>query len=321
MSNSNDTEMLVEEELEQEQVKNSTTVDLAIIIVSYNTAYHLKRCLLSIKKNQLSSGNLAVVVVDNASSDGSCDMVRKKFPWVVLVENSDNLGFAKGCNAGIRAVSAKYYLLLNSDAAIMGNALDVLVNFMDTNPDIGATGGLTYTEDGKIQPSTLVYPSYWNLVFSRASILSKLPVFRWKMSELRRVPDEISDVEALAGNLLILRGKTLDEVGLLDERYFIYLEDIDICKRFRDNNWRVVFNPNARILHTWGATSSKRKAKAFWWHHISMFKYFQKHYPYLLPINLCVGLGLLGHYAAWYCMNVITNWPGYSKDNSKETKR
>ena len=300
--------------------KGREVYDLAIVVVSYNTAYHLKRCLLSLKKNPLSVGSSVVVVVDNASTDGSPQMVREKFPWVYLIENRENLGFARGCNIGIKAVNARYYLLLNSDAAVMGNALDVLVSFMDVNPDVGAAGGLILTEDGEIQPSTLVYPTYFNLIFSRASLFSKLPVFRWKMQELRRVPDRIADVPALAGGFLILRAEALEEVGLLDERFFIYLEDIDICKRLRKAGWRVVFNPNARILHTWGASSSKRRAMAFWWHHVSMFKYFQKHYPYLLPLNLLLGAGLVLHYGLWWLINTLTGWKSYRNNESEENE-
>ncbi len=262
-----------------------------------------------------------MVVVDNASTDGSPQMVRKKFPWVYLIENKSNLGFARGCNIGIRSVKARYYLLLNSDAATMGNALDVMVSFMDANPDIGASGGLILTEDGKTQPSTLVYPNYFNLLFSRASLLSKIPVFRWKMQELRKVPDEITDVPALAGGFLILRNEALQEIGLLDERFFIYLEDIDICRRLQKAGWRVVFNPNARILHSWGASSAKRRAQSFWWHHMSMFKYFQKHYPYLLPINLLLGFGLITHYSLWWLTNTITGWKSYRNNHSKDSPK
>jgi len=307
----------VKTQTEQREQKGNLTqdsvVDLAIVVVSYNTAFHLRRCLLSLKKNPLTRGSSVVVVVDNASTDGSPQMVRQKFPGAFLIENDENLGFAKGCNQGIEAIDAKYYLLFNSDAAAMGNALDVILSFVDANPDIGAAGGLTFTEDGNIQPSTLVYPNYWNLLFSRASLLSKIPVFRWKMSELRKVPDDVTDVEALAGGFLILRAEALNEVGLLDERFFIYLEDIDICRRLRKNEWRVVFNPSARILHSWGASSSKTRVKAFWWHHMSMLKYFQKHYPYLLPINIVLGAGLFTHFVLWWGLNTITGWRAYRK--------
>ncbi len=303
------------------QVKHQEVVDLAIVVVSYNTAFHLRRCLLSLKENPITEGTSVVIVVDNASTDGSAQMVKKKFPWVYLIENNENYGFAYGCNQGIKTVDARYYLLFNSDAAAMGNALDVMVSFMDANPDVGAAGGLILTEDGKIQPSTLVYPTYWNLLFSRASLLSKIPIFRWKMLEIRQVPEDVTDVPALAGGFLILRKEALEQVGLLDERFFIYLEDIDICRRLRKNGWRVVFNPNARILHSWGASSSKRRAKAFWWHHMSMFKYFQKHYPYLLPINLLLGIGLVGHYVLWWSINTITGWRAYRKNEDKNNRK
>jgi len=284
------------------------TFDLAVVVVNYNTRLHLKRCLVSLKENPFTKGTFRVVVVDNGSKDGSVAMVESEFPWVMLIKNSRNLGFAKGCNQGIKAVRAKYYLLLNSDAAILDDALDVLFEFMEKNPDIGASGGLIYTDDGKIQPSTLIFPKYTNLLFSRSSIFSKIPALKKRMQRLRRVPDFISDVEALAGGFLMLRSEALKQVGLLDERFFIYLEDIDICRRLRKAGWRVVFNPNARILHSWGASSKKRRAKSFFWHHLSMFKYFQKHYPYLLPLNLLLFLGLMTHYVTWFFLYSVSEF-------------
>ncbi len=307
---------------EKPETKSSdkATAQLAIVIVSYNTRRHLRRCLLSLRKNPISEGNFATIVVDNSSRDGSPEMVKKHFPEVYLIENDDNLGFAKGCNQGFKAIDANYYLLLNSDAAVMGNALDVLVSFMDANPDVGATGGLIFTEDGNIQPSTLQYPTYWNLMFSRSSLLSKIPIFRWKMEELRKLPEDLSDVPALAGGFIMFRSEALEQVGLLDERYFLYLEDVDICKRLKKAGWRIVFNPNARILHAWGASSKKRRKKAFWWHHMSMFKYFQKHYPYLLPINLLLFLGLVAHFGAWWTIHSLTGWRAFREENGRNGK-
>lgn len=287
-------------------VSDTGTVDIGIVIVSYNTVDHLKRCLLSIAKNPFVDGTFSVVVVDNNSVDGSVKMVRKLFPWVRLIENKTNRGFAAGCNQGIKAIKSKYYLLLNSDAALMGDALSVLAGFMDANPDVGIVGGLIFTEGGEIQPSTLVFPTYWNLLFSRSSILSRIPPFRWYMEHVRRVPDEVVDVPAVAGGFMMIRSSALQQVGLLDERFFIYLEDIDICRRMWKSGWRVVFNPNARVLHTWGASSKQRKVKTFWWHHISMFKYFQKYFPYLFPVNLLLLLGLVLHFISWRVLQFIS---------------
>ena len=303
-----------------ETAKRIKAAQLAIVIVSYNTRRLLRRCLLSLRKNPLSVGDFATIVVDNASEDGSPEMVKKFFPEVYLIENDDNYGFAKACNQGLKSIEAKYYLLLNSDAAVMGNALDVLVSFMDANPDVGAAGGMIFTEDGNIQPSTLQYPTYWNLLFARSSLLSKLPIFRWKMEELRKLPEDVSDVPALAGGFIIFRDEALEEVGLLDERFFIYLEDVDICRRLKKAGWRVVFNPNARILHAWGASSKKRRKKAFWWHHMSMFKYFQKHYPYLLPLNIFLFFGLVAHFGLWWTIHSLTGWRAYREEENKNEK-
>ena len=312
-------EPLTEEKLDTE-LQQESELKLAVVVVSYNTVNHLRRCLLSLRQNPLSMGTCVTIVVDNASSDGSPKMVKKRFPEAYLIENSDNRGFAKASNQGIRAVNADYYLLLNSDAAMMGDALDVMVSYMDTNTDVGTVGGQIFTEDGNVQPSTLQFPTYWNLLFARSSLLARLPVFRWKMQELRKVPEDVTDVPAIAGGCMLLRSETLRLLGLLDERFFMYLEDTDICKRMWKNKWRVVFNPNARILHSWGASSKKRREKAFWWHHISMFKYFQKHYLYLLPLNLLLFGGLITHYGTWWLLNTLSGWRAYREEEPKNGK-
>jgi len=288
--------------------KFTGSFDLAIVVVNYKTKFHLKRCLKSIEKYPFSLGNSVTVVVDNFSDDGSVEMVMEEFPTVKLIPNKDNRGFAKGCNQGIQSVRAEYYLLLNSDAAVLEDALDILVKYMRQNPDVGASGGLIYIDKGGIQPSTLIFPKYSNLIFSRRNIFTKIPRIKKKMQELRKVPKQIKDVPALAGGFIMMRNKALSEVGLLDERFFMYLEDMDICKRLHEANWRVVFIPEAKIIHTWGASSNQNKEKSFFFHHISMYKYFQKHFPLLLPLNIVLLIGLLTHYSAWFILGKVNGF-------------
>lgn len=282
------------------QRRRTTATTISIIIVSYNTKSYLRRCLDSIFRYPLIDGNFETIVIDNASFDRSGEMVRKSYPQVALIQNAKNHGFAYACNQGMRKASGEFFLLLNPDTQLLPDSLNKMVEFLNENPDIGAAGGLMMDENGKPQPSCLVFPTYWNLVFSRSSIFNKLSFIKKHSRRLRELPEDITDVDALSGGFLFLRREALNQVGLLDERYFIYLEDIDIAKRLKDVGWRVVFYPESKIIHTWGASSTKTKKKAFWWHHLSMYKYFHKHRPEHSILNTVVLIGLVGHYVIWW---------------------
>ncbi|MFP4458412.1 MAG: glycosyltransferase family 2 protein [Candidatus Zixiibacteriota bacterium] len=280
-------------------VKRKTkNVMLSIIIISYNTKNMLRLCLDSIFRYPLTLGRFEIIIVDNASPDKSGEMVRKRYPQITLIQNHRNHGFAYASNQGIRHSKGEYFLLLNPDTRLLPDALNTMMYFLMENQDIGASGGLMMNENGTMQPSCLVYPNYFNVFFSRSSVFTKIPFVAKKARALRSLPDGITDVDAIAGGYFYLKREALNQIGLFDERFFLYVEDIDICKRLKDVGWRVVFNPESKIIHHWGASSSKMKRKTFWWHHISMFKYFQKHYRSSV-LNFTTLMGLVAHYIIW----------------------
>lgn len=280
------------------QKKHSQDVLLSIIIVSYNTKNMLRVCLDSIFRYPLTLGRFEIIIVDNDSPDKSGEMVRKRYPQITLIQNHRNLGFAYASNQGIRHGKGGCFLLINPDTRLLPDALNIMMQFLDGNTDIGAAGGLMINDNGGEQPSCLVYPTYTNVLFSRSSIFNKIPFIGKIARNLRALPERITDVDALAGGYLFLQREALNQVGLFDERFFLYVEDIDICKRMKDVGWRVVFNPQSQIIHHWGASASKIKRKTFWWHHISMFKYFNKHHRSSI-LNIFVLTGLVGHYLSW----------------------
>jgi len=238
-------------------------IDLSIVIVNWNTRDLLAQCLQSVEENVRACQrmNVETFVVDNASTDDSVQMVRDRFPWVCLVENVENVGFARANNQALRRATGRHSLLLNSDAKVLPDAFDTLLRFMDEHPDAGGCGPRLLNADGTLQSSC--YPmrtpgrEFWRLMFletlwRRASY----PQEKWGMQQPRRV-------EVIKGACLLLRRQALEQVGLLDERYFLYTEEMDLCYRLLQAGWQLWWVPQAAVKHYEGA-SSKQMAEAMY---------------------------------------------------------
>lgn len=258
--------------------------DISLIIVNRNVGRLLSRCLDSIK----ASGDISceVIVVDNASTDGSQDMLSKEHPEVKLITNPQNLGFAAACNIGIKAATGKYPILLNPDTLVGPGCLKSLIDFMESNPKAGLAGPKVLNPDGSLQPTTRAIPGYVNILFARKSPITAI----WPGNPgaasymLRDLPDDHpSAVPALAGVCLILRREMLEQTGLLDERYFMYLEDIDLCLTASQKGWQAFYVPQAQLMHHWGKSSEQEKARMGEEHRRSMYLFFEKnHRPDML---------------------------------------
>lgn len=268
--------------------------DISLIIVNRNVGELLSQCLDSIAP----SGDIIyeVIVVDNASSDGSAEMLGRKHPDAKLICNSQNLGFAVACNIGIKASSGKYPVLLNPDTLLEAGCLKKLFDFMESNPKAGIAGPKVLNTNGSVQPTCRAFPDYYNILFARKSPITALcpgnPGASLYM--LRNLPDDRpSQVPALGGVCLILRREMLDQTGLLDQRFFMYLEDIDLCLTASQKGWQVYFVPQAQLMHHWGKSSEQEKARMEDEHRKSMYLYFMKHLrPNVLQrIYLKVALG------------------------------
>jgi len=180
------------------------------------------------------------------------------------------------------------------------------------NDDVGICGGTMLTAEGEVQPSCHSFPTYGNILFTKNWLLKPLKFFGKKFRKNREVPNHTSDVDALAGGFLLLRRESLARVGLLDERFFFYVEDIDISRRMWRAGWRVVIVPKARVIHLGGASTRRKPFKSYAWHHRSLFRYFMKHYPLLLPLNLLLGAGLFFHLIVSSAFNAIFKRPDKS---------
>src|SRR5665648_483189 len=232
-------------------------VDLSIIIVNWNAKSFLLKCLRSLI-SETKSCSVEIIVVDNASTDGSQQAVKKKFPTVKLIQNKVNSGFAKANNIGINQSVGRYICLINSDVTLLNGCLDKLCSFMDQQPEIGVTAPNILNSDLTLQYSCRCFPSLWNnfcpaiglnKLFPKSKAVSGEEMFFFKH-------DRICEVDVLSGCFLMVRRKALEQVGPLDEQFFIYSEDIDWCRRFCDADWEIVFFPEAKAIHYGGGSSS-----------------------------------------------------------------
>jgi len=231
--------------------------DVSIIIVNWNTRDILQGCLISIFK-QTQGINFEVIVIDNASADSSAEMVKIEFPQVTLFENSENRGFAAANNQGMRIANGRYVLLLNPDTIILDGAIQKTVAFADKDPDIGVLGCQVWLNDHEIQKTCFAFPTLWGALvqatgllrmFSHSRIFGRAYYGWWdRKSEM--------DVDVVSGMFMLVRQEAIQEVGLMDEDYFVYAEETDWCFRFHKAGWRCVFSPIAKIIHLDGGSKS-----------------------------------------------------------------
>jgi len=273
-------------------------IDLSIVIVSWNVRDFLRRCLRSIFEAQPASPgvNLEVIVVDNASTDDSVEVVRAEFSDVRLIANAGNRGFSAANNQGLAVARGRYVLLLNPDTEVMDGALTTLVAFADAHPDVGVVGPQLLNSDGSIQSSRRRFPTLATAFFESTWLQPCAPrrvLERYYV--LDRSDSETLDVDWVKGAALMARGRAIAQVGPLDEGFFMYSEELDWCRRFKDAGWRVVYLPDARIVHHEGKSSEQVVPARQIHFQTSKVRYFRKHHGAAAAEAL--RLFLLGNYA------------------------
>jgi GT2 family glycosyltransferase len=234
-------------------------VDVSVVIVSYNAVELLDDCIASVLERPDDGLTVEVIVVDNASSDGSAAHVRSSFPSVIVVESPENRGFAAGNNLGFERASGRHVLLLNSDARLLGDALGAMVRYLDAHPDIGQLGPRLRNPDGSLQRSARGFPTVWRLATEYLYLRKLAPKSRAFNAFYAGGfdYDHVADMDFLMGACLLVRRPALDAVGPMDERYFMYSEETDWARRFRDAGWRVTFFPGADVEHLGGGSTRK----------------------------------------------------------------
>lgn len=247
-------------------------MDLTIVIVNWNTKDLLLKCLSSVYQS-IKDLNYEVVVVDNASSDGSVEAVNKYFPQVKLIVNQENKGFAKANNQVLPFVSSRYVLLLNSDTQVVKGSIEALVSFMDHNPKAGVAAPQYLNEDGSKQNSFENFPSLISELLNK-SLLKVL--FPQKYPSKRKTFDTPVAVDSVIGACMLVRTEATTKVGYLDEDYFFFLEETDWCYRMWQAGYQVFHVPQIKIYHLQGASKKKAPAMAWIEYYRSSYLFFKK---------------------------------------------
>ncbi|MCE5340398.1 MAG: glycosyltransferase family 2 protein [Planctomycetaceae bacterium] len=252
-------------------------VKVSIIIVSWNVKNDLLNCLSSLQKNR-PSFTFEQIVVDNNSTDQTVSAVRQQFPDVAVIENRENQGFAKANNLGIEIAKGEYVFLLNPDTIVHPNAMEILVKFLDENPDVGACGPKLLNEDGTIQRSVRRFPTFRGVLYGQ-TICRMLGLFRshhrkWMMRDFNY--DRQIDVDQIMGAAMMIRRLLIKKTGGMDANYFMYLEEVDLCYAIKQTGSRIVFLPNAVITHLGGRSSSQSPIRRLMMLE-SMTSFFRKH--------------------------------------------
>jgi len=242
--------------------KGKKIKDLVISIVSYNSLSFLKECLDSILENPTEK-DYQIIVVDNASSDGTVEFIGKNYPGIKLIANNKNIGFAAANNQAIKNSDSKYILLINSDCEVYKGSLDSLIGFMDKNTGTGIAGPKIVNSDGTTQLSCRRFPSLLDAAAHNilGDIFPGNPFTKkYKLADVSR--DKPFKVDWVSGSCMIIRRKALEDTGELDEKYFMYIEDVDICYRMWQKGWSVYYCPEAEIMHhAGGSTGRGRREK------------------------------------------------------------
>ncbi|MBL7144467.1 MAG: glycosyltransferase family 2 protein [Phycisphaerae bacterium] len=270
---------------------------LSIIIVNYNTGRLLKDCLDSIYR-KATTVPFDIWVVDNHSTDTGVPMVRQNFPHVNLIENKENVGFAKANNQAIKKCTGDYILLLNPDTLVLQNAVEKTVDFMDENSTIGICGCKVLNEDRTLQLACRRSIPTPGVAFFRLTGLSKLFPKSKLTSKYNLTyidPNGPHEVDAVSGAFLMIRRKVVEEIGLLDERFFMYGEDLDWCLKAKKAGWTVMYYPDAEIIHYKGECSKTNSRKAAFEFYRSMYLFHKKHFAenYSPITNFIIYMGIL----------------------------
>lgn len=254
-------------------------MDLSIIIVNWKVKDLLEKCLRSIFE-QTKDISFEVFVVDNNSGDGSVEMVRSRFPQVDLTASAENLGFAKGNNLAIKKSRGRYVLLLNPDTEILKNALEKMIHFMDSHRECGIAGCKLLNPDLTLQLSVRAFPDLASQIFILLKLHHLFPHAKSMSKYLVQDFDyeKTQEVDQVMGAFMIIRREVLEKIGLLDENFWIWFEEVDFCKRAKLAGLKIFYTPEAKIIHHFGQsfkqTMGVKKQKDF---NRSLSYYFKKH--------------------------------------------
>ena len=253
-------------------------MDTSIVIVTWNSQDFIRNCLDSVFLLRDRVG-CEIIIVDNASSDETVQIVREFYPEANLIENKANLGYAKANNQGIEQAQGRYLLLLNPDTQLMDDSLSSMYELMEGNPRIGALGPKLLNPDRSTQASCREFPRFSTLIWEFTGLSRLVPkskIFgRWRMGYFAF--DQQREVDQPMASCLMLRRETLEQVGAFDEDFSMFFNDVDLCYRIKQAGWKIYFHPDARVIHHKGASTRKAKRRMIWLSHLAFYRFFRKH--------------------------------------------
>jgi GT2 family glycosyltransferase len=258
--------------------------EIAVAIVNYNTREDLHACLDSVQ----AAGAAEVIVLDNASSDGSAALVQEKFPGVSLWVNQANTGYGSAANQAIALCQAEHILLLNSDTLIAPNTLTVLDTYLTHHPQVAIAGPLLRHRDGTLQPSAYPFPTPLHIFLEESTLGRLIRHLPWLRQRYLRTwaHDRLRPVPWLLGAALAIRRRPFEAIGGFDSAYFMYAEETDLCYRLRAAGWDIHFVPDATIIHTGGASTRQYRTAMAVQFFTSIGRFYRQHYSRLRQLEL-----------------------------------
>lgn len=252
---------------------------VSVVIVSWNASDYLVRCLRSLS-HDVCRFPMEIIVVDNGSTDGSAELVAELFPYVHLIRSPENLGFARANNLGAAVSRGRYLCFVNSDVEVLRDCITRLVTYCEGEREVGMVGPRVRGGDGRLQRTCRGFPTVWNMLCRTLALDTLFPwVKAFTGYSLRHwAQDERRSVEVLSGCFWLVRREALAHVGLLDESFFMYGEDLDWCRRFRKAGWQVVFLPEAEAIHYGGASSANAPVRFYVEKQRADLRYWAKHH-------------------------------------------
>jgi len=294
-------------------------MDISVVIVGWNASHYLELCLESLAAAP-SRRSMETLVVDNASTDGSAEMIEARFPHVKLIKSSENLGFAKGNNVAIRQSRGRYIALVNPDVSVFPGCLDALADFLDQNPKVGSVGPRVFNPDMSQQSTCRRFPTLWNNFCAATGLATAFKNSRlFSGEDMCFFPhDRTRAVNALVGCFWMMRREAVEAVGLLDEGFFMYGEDVDWCRRCWKAGWQVVFFPGAEAIHYGGGSSAAEPLRSAVAQQQSILYYWSKHHGF--PGLLEIGSILLFHNLLRFVFAVLSGL-GHSRGDKQTIVR
>lgn len=288
----------------------ATCPDVSIVVVSFNTRDMLRDCLRTVE-NRCGDTSYELIVVDNASRDGSADMVADEFPDAVLLRSNVNLGFAGANNRGFDVARGRYIVLLNSDAFVEPDALSLSVKKMDSSPEVGLASGRLIGRDGSWQPSARMFPSITNELLTLSGLGDKFPRSRFfgRMDRTWADPMKPAQVDWVPGAFSIIRRRALEEIGYFDQRFFLYYEEVDLCFRIKEAGYQLWYWPDIVVVHVGGESArtvaeengglTESGAQLTLWRMRSALLYHRKHHGYRGAWAAMTAEALWHRFRAW----------------------